>query len=673
MQRGLKTALVGMIIFALLGAGMSPGVLAQDGAGGGEIVVDGERYQQDLTVPFDTQSMEEHATDDGTVVYSHPGNSDPLAAMYVPSANDPAVADRYLPQYLGQSDATCPADQIDQGTIQGNGATYAAAGPEIDFTQDSLNEIGTLGDGTPLFGIAGDDALDHLFMANNSGQGPNSLVRYDKLDENGTPVLAADGFVFAGQQFNSTPGAVASLDGMGRIGCAGSFAVYASAPDAPFTQIALDVAGQPVSFEGQPPVDQSATDEPSTPEVPVETVAPATPEPTEPVATPTEEVIPPVEPTEEATAAPTDEPTTEPTDEPTPAPTDEPTTAPTEEPTTAPTEEPAAEPTDEPTEEPAADPTDEPTTEPSDDGDSGLTGNVDQGEEPEALPTATPPAPDPGTPAVTPPAARPTPTPIQLQPQAVVPTLPPNVASPPAGSSAVTVCTGSTGTVDSNGIPARIPRTMQHAGVSYSFEGTVAMSDAGEPASIGCVGPFILYSSTEGDGIYLGLPNDVTTLFAYTPTSTFTVQSQSRQTQAPRTIQQPATDSGEGAAYRAGDTLQPATYTSLSLQVFVASPDAAEHDRFFGFAVGTNAFGEYVPEGSSDAASDDVRERAEALGIHDEVVIGSTRYVLVQVWTPFGTTTNGWLTLYAPEGNAEPDRLLGLDPRTPGLLTFNRD
>ena len=57
--------------------------------------------------------------------------------------------------------------------------------------------------------------------------------------------------------------------------------------------------------------------------------------------------------------------------------------------------------------------------------------------------------------------------------------------------------------------------------------------------------------------------------------------------------------------------------------------------------------------------------QAEAFGIHPTLTLGTgtQTYVLVSLWSPFGTTTKGWLTLYGPQGEAAPEQLAGIDPR----------
>ena len=245
-----------------------------------ELVVNDERYSIDLEVPIDASAMQEAEAADGTRVLVKPGESDPLGAVYVPTDESNQRATRYLPQFVGSADAVCPVDQVAAATLTGDGVIWVAAAPEMDLRQEELVEIGQTSDGQAMFGIPGDDQVVNLFVANNSGQGPNSLVRYTQVNSENTPAQLAGGFVFAGQEFTATPGAVSSLDGLVKVGCAGLFPMYASAKDQPFTTVALQVNGAAAAFEGAPPTEPAADipAEPSTPE-------PATPEVTQPPAT----------------------------------------------------------------------------------------------------------------------------------------------------------------------------------------------------------------------------------------------------------------------------------------------------------------------------------------------------------------------------------------------------
>jgi hypothetical protein len=299
--------------------------------------------------------------------------------------------------------------------------------------------------------------------------------------------------------------------------------------------------------------------------------------------------------------------------------------------------------------------------------------DVPGAEEGDVEPTAVPPTPNPAEPTPTPRQPRPTPTPAVFQAPAQVATASVQVASTPAVQTTALQCAGVIGTMDDDGVPDRLPRQLQYAGQSYAFTGPVSSDELGDTREISCIGPFVVVQVEGSETLYLGIQNSMDTLYAFERTTAFTVQSQTYDTQTPNRLAMPDTDSGAGATYRAAGPLVPTSYSSISLVLYVSDADAQTHDRILGHSVANDAFGEFVPEGQSDPASQEVIDTAAQFGIPSQFVVGNQRYVLVALWTPFGTTTNGWLTLYGVDGEATPDQLIGLDPRQTDLLVFNRD
>ena len=69
----------------------------------------------------------------------------------------------------------------------------------------------------------------------------------------------------------------------------------------------------------------------------------------------------------------------------------------------------------------------------------------------------------------------------------------------------------------------------------------------------------------------------------------------------------------------------------------------------------------------------ELRARAEEAGINPDLVLaGNRRYLLVNLWSPIGTTTNGWVTLYSATGEGVADTLLATDPRSLDLFVYHR-
>ena len=669
-----RLALMLMVMTMVTGAlaqGIHGGAVAQngqatpDGAPGGELVVDGQRYTFDREVTVDVTVLEQRTAESGAVVYVKPGG-DPLSAVYVPVDG---AASRYLPEYLNAPETACPSEATAATPIEGNGAVYIPAGIEPDIAPEQLVQVGQTSDGRTLYAPSAEQPFTELYATGADG----GLVHYILVQENGVPATFSQRLAFAGQEFQLTAGETPNIEGLQKVGCAGVFPALAEASEAggPYTAMYVQAGDQLVVYRtvGQPdpteaPATVAVTEPPIVPatgEAPV-TVAPTQAPPTEtpaPTVTPTQ-VPPTVAPTETPvpTATPTEIPPTE-TPEPTATPTEVPPTQ-TPEPTATP--EPTVAPTDVP---PTVAPTEtpEPTAAPT------------QTPEPTAAPTQAAQATQaPPTAAATEtPESRPTPTPQTLQPQAVVPTLPPEAPSPAAATSVATGCTGNAGPIGDDGLPERLPTSLQYGGTGYRFTESVPVSELDDLTRIGCVGPFDAFRAGGDDAmLYLTLSTVADTAYRYEATTSFSVSFEV--TADPRVL----TLQGEGdqpdTQYVAGDPLVRSVYSSVSLILYVADAEATQPDRVLGYAVDNDMFGEYRPEGSAEQASDEVLAEAEALGILPTLKIGTNpdTYVLVSLWQPFGTTTNGWLTLYAPSGEETPEQLVGVDPRRLDLPAFNR-
>jgi hypothetical protein len=677
-RRGAPLLLVLMLVVGIVGAGQNVLTFAQDvpiqtageSGGGDEIVVDGARYLRDRDVTVNVEPLQQVADENGNPVYVKPGGSDPLGAAYVlpPEGGDQAT--RYLPEFVGNPDATCPSDLVARETIQGNGATYVAAGPETDMNADQLTEIGTSDDGAIIYAYSPEQPFEEILVAQSQGQGNVPLTRYVMTSPEGVPAPFSDGLTFAGQQFAPAPGAVTSVEGLTKVGCAGLFPVYAQAPGQPFSTITLQVGDQAVSFQALEG-DAGVTAVESTPPPALPTEAVVTPPPAaEIVATPPATEVPPTATlTPEPTATVTPEPMATATPEPTATATPEPTATATPEPTATATPEPTAVPTEAPTVPPTTAPTQAPTAVPTD-----AVAEPAEGDEPRALPTEVPPTPAPGTEVPTLPPTRPTPTTQPLQPRAVVPTLPAGAPSPAASVRTTDLtCAGETGALDADGVPERLPTSIQYGGTGYRYTGQISVADAGSVEAVGCAGGFVIFEPAEEADtgpIYLGLDESPDTLFRFERTRSFTVQSEV--TDQPRTIETAGTEEQPAVRYRAAEPLVRSTYSSLSLIIYVPDAENPGPERLLGYAVGGDVFAEYVLEGTGEQASQEVLAEAETSGILGEMLLGGQRYVLTSLWAPYGTTTNGWVTLYGPAGEEAPEQLVGLDPRREDLMVFNR-
>jgi hypothetical protein len=138
---------------------------------------------------------------------------------------------------------------------------------------------------------------------------------------------------------------------------------------------------------------------------------------------------------------------------------------------------------------------------------------------------------------------------------------------------------------------------------------------------------------------------------------------------------------GDAQVITAGDeryvlreTWQRSIYSSVTAIVFTQDPSAPDPPRAFAVPVDGDIIAEYVPEvGDVVEAPAELRARAEEAGINPDLVLaGGRRYLLVNLWSPIGTTTNGWVTLYSSAGEGVADTLLATDPRSLDLFIYRR-
>jgi len=267
--------------------------------------------------------------------------------------------------------------------------------------------------------------------------------------------------------------------------------------------------------------------------------------------------------------------------------------------------------------------------------------------------------------------------PGQFQP-ATVATLPPQ-APPAAAGTAVpsqNVCPGEVGPLDDNGIPRLLPRRVQLRGIAYRYI-RVDTGDAGTLTRVACVGGFEALRSDRDDVaqvIYLrvvGATAGSASLFRFEAIATVSVKLQVKG-QARTVTLRPAADRPE-ADYAVRATWQPLVYSSVTLVLFVENPANTAPSTIYGYDIDDDVVGEYAPEGEIRDASPELQKAAKANGLNPDLVLaGGQRYVLVAIWTPSGSTADGWVTFYAADGQDEPEVLLGHDPRQPGLLIYQR-
>jgi hypothetical protein len=268
------------------------------------------------------------------------------------------------------------------------------------------------------------------------------------------------------------------------------------------------------------------------------------------------------------------------------------------------------------------------------------------------------------------------PTPTPLPNVRIIPLEPSAAASPtpPSGLQAGSPerarrCQGDPGEIGANGLPERLPVRIQLSGVAYSFVRQEELANDIKLRRIGCVGPFVAVQAQgagAGQVIYLQASRDAQTLYRYETASSFAVDF------VVAGDAQVITAGDE--SYVLGETWHRSIYSSVTAIVFAQDPAAPNPPRVFAVPVDGDIVAEYVPEvGDVVEAPAELRARAEEAGINPDLVLaGSGRYLLVNLWTPIGTTTNGWVTLYSSAGNGVADTLLATDPRSLDLFIYRR-
>lgn len=270
--------------------------------------------------------------------------------------------------------------------------------------------------------------------------------------------------------------------------------------------------------------------------------------------------------------------------------------------------------------------------------------------------------------------AQPIPT-AQLQPPAVVSTLLPNVP-PPAASTAVptNLCTGEAGAIDARGLPTHLPNRIQQSGIAYSFVRIDTLDAGGTLTRIGCIGPFEAVSTDQADRsqvIYLRATGQGASQQLYRFEAAVTFQVQIEVTGRPDLI-----SSGDqpDEQYQLQQIWQPAIHASTTVILFVADLKEATPATFYAVNVHNTVVGEVIGEyqlqEESAQPSEAMVKAASQAEMNPDLTVDGQRYLLVNIYTPVGTTTNGFVTLFAASQDGHADILLGRDKRRPELFVY---
>jgi hypothetical protein len=117
-----------------------------------------------------------------------------------------------------------------------------------------------------------------------------------------------------------------------------------------------------------------------------------------------------------------------------------------------------------------------------------------------------------------------------------------------------------------------------------------------------------------------------------------------------------------------------AIHTGGSVNLFVANPDEQSPDVYYGVNVSNtvvgDVIGEYRKADANAEPEEDMVEAGERYGLYADLTVRGQRYLLVNVYLPVGTTTNGFLTLFSATGEGEAQILLGRDKREVELFIY---
>lgn len=264
--------------------------------------------------------------------------------------------------------------------------------------------------------------------------------------------------------------------------------------------------------------------------------------------------------------------------------------------------------------------------------------------------------------------AQPGPTPVPT----VAPVATVTTATAQAAAPAAVPCAGTAGPVGANGLPQGLPRSISLGSQVYVFVGPGTSVQVGTLTTIGCVGPFVAAKSSQanpGQVLYLRL--QVTTqageivLYRYEARTTYQIQVQV---------------SGNPQILVAGNQQYGLTarwsrsiYSSVSVILYAANPNVATPPLIYAQAVGSQVIAQYAPPGEITTPPPGLLSAAQAAGINPDLTLQGKRYILMALWTPTGVSADGWVTLYAPTGTAQPpDTLIATDPRILDLLIYER-
>jgi hypothetical protein len=226
-----------------------------------------------------------------------------------------------------------------------------------------------------------------------------------------------------------------------------------------------------------------------------------------------------------------------------------------------------------------------------------------------------------------------------------------------------TACSGNPGQLTAQGIPENLPNPIRFGGVAYVFVRAEASEDVGTLTRIGCIGPFELASTDQADVeevLYLRTTgaDAEDQVYRFEAAPTFEIEFQ--------VMEQPQVVGTDDERYRVEQVWQPSVYSSTSIILFVQDPADPAPEVIYGLDVSDTPAGDAIGEyrlADDSATLEEITAAAAAAGLNPDLTINGLLYVLVDVYTPSGTTSNGFMTLFARTTEEAPEVLLGRDQR----------
>jgi hypothetical protein len=123
-------------------------------------------------------------------------------------------------------------------------------------------------------------------------------------------------------------------------------------------------------------------------------------------------------------------------------------------------------------------------------------------------------------------------------------------------------------------------------------------------------------------------------------------------------------------------TWRPSMYSSTTVILFAEDPENQASGVIYAVDVSNTVVGEVIGEyrlpGESNEPSQEMVAAAEDAGINPDLTINGQVYLLVAIYEPAGTTTNGFVTLYSSGPEQDAAFLLGRDKRRLELFIYER-